>query len=1043
MNARGKSNLSGLAITLTGWGKPIFAGLAVIVLGYSVTVLAYVASSPDIRIRCLMVDDASVGNPPGGVVIQSTPGIKVKGTEPAAGDLLLEVGRTEVPTFLNFTRRVSALRSEPIPPGGQVYPGTDPSELTHLPGLVEDPDGNRWVEIVFIPKGSDHETTSSVLVQSLPIGEVVLSFVWFVLQLGVFAFGALAFWNRPYDRASRMFFLASLITMGAYLGGFHWWIVASNLWLNILFTLCAVLVPALTLHFFLVFPRPKLFLSRRPVLVLLAVYAVPAFAFVGGPVMQVLTHRLAFSGGPAENTLRVLELLDAFRAGIYSYIVAATVYFMLSLWALRHSLPHARNPMERGQLRWIWAAGLVSVAFVGYTVYVALFDRQAFALGAGRMPMFFASLSFMLAYSVGILRYRLMVVDQIAGKGVRYYVVSCCLTLVFSLMVALGSLSPQLLNVSLSQRQALTVVVVLMLGVTLLLWTRDVFQQMIDRQFFREKYQLDKALQRMNRAVGQLVDPEALAEMMLGSCCDVLDVNRASLYLRSSPNGPFQLLASQGSDHCPLQIPPDDALIDVMKQGGSFQRVTSGSHNELSPVQSILRSMQADLAHTLEAESRIVGLVFLGKKNHGASFTAEDLTFLNALGQITNVALHSAKVDRDLARLNEDLREKTVTIANQKRQIALLQTEVTTSQTGEAGTEVARLPGEFHRGNIQGNSPAIREVLETVRKVAGSDSTVLIRGESGTGKEMLAQTLHENSLRREGPMIRVHCASLSPSLLESELFGHVKGAFTGADRDRVGRFELANHGTLLLDEIGDISLETQIKLLRVLQERCFEPVGSTRTVQVDVRLVTATHQDLEQLIAQKRFREDLYYRLNVISITLPPLRERKEDILKLALHFLNRSAVRAGKRISYIDDDALAALERYTWPGNIRELQNAIERAVVLADNDRISLDDLPVEITRASVRLPRHSVSPDPAQRKPIPGIDEPDGGYRDEVAEPYADGHLATANAERTREEAAEREILVRALRDCGGNKAKAARQLGLPRSTYFSRLKKYGIQ
>lgn len=1041
-----------MAITVKGWGKPIFAGLAVCVLVYSVTVLAYVASSPDLRIRCLMVDEGSDQQSPPAVVIQSTTGIKVKGTEPEPGDRLITIGRTEVPTFLHFTRRLAALRSEAIPPGGQIERGVDPSELTSLPPLVEYPDGHRWVEIEFFQKGSDVVTTSSVLVQSLPIGEVVLSFVWFVLQLGVFAFGALAFWNRPYDRASRMFFLASLATMGAYLGGFHWWIVASSLWLNIAFTLCAVLVPVLTLHFFLVFPRPKQFLSQRPLLVLLAVYAIPAFAFVGGPAMQVLTQQLAFGKDAAESTARVLELLDGFRAGIYSYIVVATVYFVLSLWALRHSLPHAKNPMERGQLRWIWAAGLVSVAFVGYTVYVALFDRRAFALGAGRLPMFFASLAFMLAYSVGILRYRLMVVDQIAGRGVLYYVVSSCLTLVFSLMIGLSSLSPQLLNISLSQQQALTVVVVLMLGVILLLWTRDFFQQMIDRQFFREKYQLDRALQRMNRAVGQLVDPEALAEMMLSSCCDVLDVNRASLYLRTSPGGPFQLLASQGSDHFPLQIAPDDAFIDVMKQGGSFQRVTSESRHELSPVQSILRAMQADLAHTLEAESEIVGLVFLGKKNHGASFTAEDLTFLNALGQITNVALHSAKVDRDLARLNEELQKKVVTISNQKRQIALLQTEVTNSQDEAAAEGAEAVPGEFVRGGIQGNSRAIREVLETVRKVAGSDSTVLLRGESGTGKEMLAETLHENSLRREGPMIRVHCASLSPSLLESELFGHVKGAFTGADRDRVGRFELADRGTLLLDEIGDISLETQIKLLRVLQERCFEPVGGTRTVHVNVRLVTATHQDLEQLIAQKRFREDLYYRLNVISITLPPLRERKEDIFKLALHFLNRSAARAGKRISYIDDDALAALERYRWPGNIRELQNAIERAVVLSDDNRITLNDLPAEITRGTPRLVRHAVSPDPAKRKPLPGIDVPERAPSDidvprieveqSVAEPMSKQSY-TGNADREREEAAEREILVRALRDCDGNKARAARQLGLPRSTYFSRLKKYGIQ
>ncbi|MCH8829666.1 MAG: sigma-54-dependent Fis family transcriptional regulator [Planctomycetes bacterium] len=277
--------------------------------------------------------------------------------------------------------------------------------------------------------------------------------------------------------------------------------------------------------------------------------------------------------------------------------------------------------------------------------------------------------------------------------------------------------------------------------------------------------------------------------------------------------------------------------------------------------------------------------------------------------------------------------------------------------------------------------------------------------------------------------------SLSSSLLESELFGHVKGAFTGADRDRVGRFEMANGGTLFLDEIGDISLETQVKLLRVIQDRRFEPVGGSRTMRADVRLIAATHQNLEALIAEGRFREDLYYRLNVISITLPPLRERKEDLYKLALHFLNESAAQAGKRINYIEADALTALERHRWPGNIRELKNAIERAVVLADDERITLKDLPNGVVDGIENLPRHGVDPDPARRKPLPSFDD-DGPFRGQT----------TAKIKATRDSpgnGSEREILTQALSDCGGNKAQAARKLGLPRSTYYSRLKKYKIE
>ncbi|MEZ6044343.1 MAG: sigma-54 dependent transcriptional regulator [Planctomycetaceae bacterium] len=205
----------------------------------------------------------------------------------------------------------------------------------------------------------------------------------------------------------------------------------------------------------------------------------------------------------------------------------------------------------------------------------------------------------------------------------------------------------------------------------------------------------------------------------------------------------------------------------------------------------------------------------------------------------------------------------------------------------------------------------------------------------------MARVIHENSSRRDKPLISVHCAALSSGLLESELFGHVS-AFTGAHKDKVGRFEAAHGGTLFLDEIGDISLETQIKLLRVLQERKFEPVGSTRTVEVDVRLVTATHQNLLKLIEAGKFREDLYYRLNVISISLPPLRERMEDIYELALHFLEKSRLKTGKEVTGFDEAVLGQLISYQWPGNIRELENVVERAVVMADSDKIHLKDLP-----------------------------------------------------------------------------------------------------
>ena len=304
---------------------------------------------------------------------------------------------------------------------------------------------------------------------------------------------------------------------------------------------------------------------------------------------------------------------------------------------------------------------------------------------------------------------------------------------------------------------------------------------------------------------------------------------------------------------------------------------------------------------------------------------------------------------------------------------------------------------------------------------------MLLRGESGTGKEVLARALHENSQRAAQPFIKVHCGALAPGLLESELFGHVKGAFTSAVRDKPGRFEAAHGGTLFLDEIGDITLDVQTKLLRVLQEMTLERVGSNDPIKVDVRIIAATHQDLEELIRQGRFREDLFYRLNVFPIRVPPLRERVEDIPELAQHFLRHFGRLAENVVTSIDDDALVALKSYHWPGNIRQLENVIQRGVVIAEGSVITTSELPLELWEAGEH---------PADD----GHGMMDAWTPTEGVTPPA---LAGAvKAERVDHERREREHLVRALAATRGNKAEAARALGMARSTLVSRLKRLGL-
>ena len=321
-------------------------------------------------------------------------------------------------------------------------------------------------------------------------------------------------------------------------------------------------------------------------------------------------------------------------------------------------------------------------------------------------------------------------------------------------------------------------------------------------------------------------------------------------------------------------------------------------------------------------------------------------------------------------------------------------------------TELREALLERHRiEGVIGESGQMQEVLDLVRRVAPSDATVLLRGESGTGKELIAKAIHYASPRRNGPLVKVNCAALPETLLESELFGHEKGAFTGAFAMRKGRFEIADKGTLFLDEIGDLPAHLQAKLLRVLQEKEFERVGSNRAITSDVRIITATHGDLEQLMRDGSFREDLYYRLNVVTIILPPLRERRQDLPALIDHFLRKFAEKNGKAIQGFSHEARDALLRYDYPGNVRELENLVERAIVLTRDDVIQPGELPLTIkeTRA---------------------------GTDDQT-------NLSAVV------EGMERRMIVDALSAAGGVQTKAADSLGISERALRYKLRKYGLR
>jgi two-component system response regulator HydG len=310
---------------------------------------------------------------------------------------------------------------------------------------------------------------------------------------------------------------------------------------------------------------------------------------------------------------------------------------------------------------------------------------------------------------------------------------------------------------------------------------------------------------------------------------------------------------------------------------------------------------------------------------------------------------------------------------------------------------------------IVGASPSMRRVMEQVRKVAPTDATVLVLGESGTGKELVARAVHDASPRRNEPFISISCAAVPETLLESELFGHERGAFTGAVKRKLGRFELAHRGTLFLDEVGEIPPPVQVKLLRVLQEKQFERVGGEETLEADVRLVSATNRDLSRMVREGRFREDLFYRLNVVPLQLPPLRERPGDVELLVRHFLAKLGPRVGRSAKSVDPRALELLQRHIWPGNVRELENVIEQALVFADGEVIRPQDLPEGLRREAA----------PAGL-PLPGGDR---GLT-EILEDL------------------ERQLIVAAFEKANGVKAETARLLGIKPSALYYKLEKYGI-
>jgi len=446
-----------------------------------------------------------------------------------------------------------------------------------------------------------------------------------------------------------------------------------------------------------------------------------------------------------------------------------------------------------------------------------------------------------------------------------------------------------------------------------------------------------RVLLQVNNAVVSCLDRETLFDAIAGALRGVIPFDRAALVLDDPAEGVFRVQGLAG----PVPTPPAIPLATVWPRAGS--RCGWVSEHRRPLLTKDLREGTPFLEHEfllkdgihsalsvpLSAKDKVIGTLNVGSREVGR-YEEWDSELLLAIADQVVLAIQNMLAYEEIAELKSRYEQESLYLQEESRSEAVF-------------------------ADVIGESAAIRKVLASVRMVAGTDSTVLVTGETGTGKEVVVRAIHGLSSRKNKILVKVNCAALPSGVIESELFGHEKGAFTGAMTRRVGRFELANGGTLFLDEVGDLPLELQAKLLRVLQEGEFERLGGTQTLKVNVRMVAATNRDLKLAVEEGRFRADLFYRLNVFPIAIPPLRERMEDVPRLIRHFVMTYASKMGKPIESISEQAMTKLTAYTWPGNVRELQNVIERAVILAPKNRLELDDaLNVSVAAPGAHPPR-----------------------------------------------------------------------------------------
>jgi len=826
----------------------------------------------------------------------------------------------------------------------------------------------------------------------------------FLLGLCYVMIGTLVFWMKPHRSTSWTFFLFCA-TFGTLLVFLYRSGPLDPSWLGSINIFAYVFSPATIVHLTFTLPEKRKFIERHPYTQLLP--------YLASAMLFAAISRVA-SG--------MFEVPIIYYKMLVAYLVLSIMGFMISCL---YSWLRSPSVIARVRAKLILFGTLLTASVPLLDTATNIFFHFAIVPGFHYFLPFLIIFPLSIAYS--ITKHNLFDITAVIRQTFGYLLLTAGIAILYFLVVVVIS---RFLGDIWQKQSHLLFLAILMAVMLSFGFVRKRVQSYVDRIFFRMDFDYKETVSRIGTAMRSLINIDQVVTFMRDIAENVLYAGTSYVMLLNREKNAYEC----ATDSCSMtSLPAGEPLVrKIAEQKREITRYDIDEHPlfaiDRERCKKTFNSLGVSLIVPLIYEDNLSGFMALGKKKSGKIFKYEDVLLLKTLANQGAMAIENARLFTDLEGQTEtllktnikleqeiDQRKKAEAELNKYKRQLEKKVEKQTVELDRSRKALADLKGDIKRGHrfgkIIGKSEPMQVIYALIQDLADVPATVLITGESGTGKELVAEALHTESQRKDHPFVKVNCSALSESVLESELFGHVKGAFTGADKNKIGRFQKAADGTILLDEIGDVSLNFQKRLLRVLQEREFERLGDATTLSMDARIIAATNQNLLERVKQGEFRQDLYYRLKVVEIKLPPLRERKEDILLMIHHFLGIFNEELGKKIESVSPEILRILMAYHWPGNVRELRNTLEHICILCKNTTIVEDDLPSD-------FPGHDLSYDQSfqvlsNKTPPSSETLPD-----------------------------DKETLLKALEQAQWNKTRAAEILGISRRTLYRRLKEYQI-